>query len=141
MSAHPLFSGRPHPLVIYLSVGGIGLLILAVVSYGFYIGDRMTSLDAPMVNAVSKIKLEAAIAGLMIEEILTNGIVGGLEENWEPLDTAVSTVSATGGGAGGLENGAASFSKRRPSERYRRIGNEASGMEGRREPSRSRRGT
>ena len=75
---------------IYHSVGGIGLLILALVSYGFYIGDRMTSLDAPMVNAVSEIKLEAAITGLMIEEILTNGIVGGLEDNWEPLDKAVS---------------------------------------------------
>lgn len=75
---------------IYHSVGGIGLLILVVVSYGFYIGDRMTSLDAPMVNAVSEIKLEAAITGLMIEEILANGIVGGLEDNWEPLDTAVS---------------------------------------------------
>ena len=75
---------------IYHSVGGIGLLILTVVSYGFYIGDRMTSLDAPMVNAVSEIKLEAAITGLMIEEILANGIVGGLEDNWEPLDTAVS---------------------------------------------------
>jgi signal transduction histidine kinase len=73
-------------------VGGIGLLILALVSYGFYIGERMTSLDAPMMNAVSKIKLEAAITGLMIEEILANGIVGGLEENWEPLDTAVSTL-------------------------------------------------
>ena len=75
---------------IYLSVSGIGLLILAVVSYGFYIGDRMTSLDAPMANAVSKLKLEAAITGLMIEEMLTNGIVGGLEENWEPLDAALS---------------------------------------------------
>jgi len=71
-------------------VGGIGLLILAIVFYGFYIGDRLTSLDAPMVSAVGKIKLEAAIAGLMIEEILANGIVGGLEENWEPLDTAVN---------------------------------------------------
>jgi len=78
------------PARIYLSVGGIGLLILALVSYGFYIGERMTSLDAPMMNAVSKIKLEAAITGLMIEEILSNVIVGGLEESWEPLVTAVS---------------------------------------------------
>ena len=87
----PVFRAAP-PARIYLSVGGIGLLILALVSYGFYIGERMTSLDAPMMNAVSKIKLEAAITGLMIEEILANGIVGGLEENWEPLDTAVSTL-------------------------------------------------
>ncbi|WP_372682024.1 ATP-binding protein [Desulfosarcina sp.] len=78
------------PAIIYLSVGSIGLLILALVYYGFYIGERMTSLDAPMMNAVGKIKLEAAITGLMVEEILNNGIVGGLEESWEPLDTAVS---------------------------------------------------
>ena len=87
----PVFRAAP-PARIYLSVGGIGLLILALVSYGFYIGERMTSLDAPMMNAVSKIKLEAAITGLMIEEILANGIVGGLEENWEPLVMAVSTL-------------------------------------------------
>lgn len=80
------------PARIYLSVAGIGLAILALVSFGFHIGDRLTSLDGPMVNAAGQIKLEATIAGLMIEEILTNGIVGGLEENWEHLDDAVNRL-------------------------------------------------
>lgn len=85
------------PARIYHSVGVIGLLILTIVSYGFYIGDRLTSMYAPMVNAAGQIKLEATIAGLIVEEILTNSIVGGLEENWEPLDTAVNRLRRLAG--------------------------------------------
>lgn len=56
------------------------------------LGDRLVSLDAPMVNAVTRIKMEAAITGLIVEEVLSNGIVAGLEDNWKPLDTAVAAL-------------------------------------------------
>jgi signal transduction histidine kinase len=80
------------PVRIYLTISGIGLLMLSLVFYGYLLGDRLVSLDAPMVNAVTRIKMEAAITGLMVEEVLSDGIVGGLEESWKPLDTAVKAL-------------------------------------------------
>ena len=80
------------PARIYLAISGIGALILSIILGGFLLGDRLVSLDAPMVNAVTRIKMEAAITGLMVEEVLSEGIVGGLEDNWKPLDSAVTAL-------------------------------------------------
>ena len=77
---------------IYLTISGIGALILTIIIGGFLLGDRLVSLDAPMVNTVTRIKMEAAITGLMVEEVLSEGIVKGLEDNWKPLDTAVAAL-------------------------------------------------
>lgn len=67
-------------------------MILSIILGGFLLGDRLVSLDAPMVNAVTRIKMEAAITGLIVEEVLSEGMVGGLEDNWEPLDAAVAAL-------------------------------------------------
>jgi signal transduction histidine kinase len=80
------------PVRIYLTISGIGLLMLSIIFYGYLLGDRLVSLDAPMVNAVTRIKMEAAITGLIVEELLANGIVAGMEDNWKPLDTAVTAL-------------------------------------------------
>lgn len=80
------------PARVYLTISGIGALILSIILGGFLLGDRLVSLDAPMVNAVTRIKMEAAITGLIVEEVLSNGIVKGLEDNWKPLDTAVAAL-------------------------------------------------
>lgn len=77
---------------VYLTISGIGALILSIILGGFLLGDRLVSLDAPMVNAVTRIKMEAAITGLMVEEVLSDGIVRGLEESWKPLDAAVAAL-------------------------------------------------
>jgi signal transduction histidine kinase len=87
-----LFHSKIPPVRIYLIISGIGALILSIILGGFLLGDRLVSLDAPMVNAVTRIKMEAAITGLMVEEVLSEGMVGGLEDNWEPLDTAVASL-------------------------------------------------
>lgn len=77
---------------IYAKVAGIGLLILGIVAYGFYLGNRLISVDAPRVNAIGKIGLEAAIAGLMLEETMSTGIAEELGKNWEPLDAAMDDL-------------------------------------------------
>ena len=84
--------GNAPPARVYLTISGIGALILSVILGGFLLGDRLVSLDAPMANAVTRIKMEAAITGLMVEEILSDGIVAGLEEGWKPLDSAVAAL-------------------------------------------------
>ncbi len=85
-------TGRVPPARIYLAISGIGALIFSIILYGFLVGDRLVSLYAPMVNAVTRIKMEAAITGLMVEEVLSGGVVAGLEDNWKPLDTAVAAL-------------------------------------------------
>lgn len=80
------------PARIYLTISGIGALILSIILGGFLLGDRLVTLDAPMVNAVTRIKMEAAITGLMVEEVLSDGIVAGLEDTWKPLDAAVAAL-------------------------------------------------
>jgi signal transduction histidine kinase len=85
-------SSNVPPARVYLTISGIGALILSFILGGFLLGDRLVSLDAPMVNAVTRIKMEAAITGLIVEEVLSNGIVAGLEDNWKPLDAAVAAL-------------------------------------------------
>jgi signal transduction histidine kinase len=82
--------GNLPPARVYLTISGIGAVMLSIILGGFLVGDRLVSLDAPMVNAVTRIKMEAAITGLMVEEVLSDGIVTGLEESWKPLDAAVA---------------------------------------------------
>ncbi len=84
--------GNVPPARVYLTISGIGALILSIILGGFLLGDRLISLDAPMVNAVTRIKMEAAITGLMVEEVLSDGIIRGLEESYKPLDDAVSAL-------------------------------------------------
>jgi signal transduction histidine kinase len=86
----PPSPGNIPPARVYLTISGIGAVILSIILGGFLVGDRLVSLDAPMVNAVTRIKMEAAITGLVIEEILSDGIVTGLEESWKPLDASVT---------------------------------------------------
>jgi signal transduction histidine kinase len=80
------------PARVYLTISCIGALILTFILGGFLLGDRLVSMDAPMVNAVTRIKMEAAITGLMVEEVLSDGIVSGLEESWKPVDAAVAAL-------------------------------------------------
>ncbi len=84
--------GNVLPARVYLTISGIGAMILSIILGDFLLGDRLVSLDAPMVNAVTRIKMEAAITGLMVEEVLSDGIIRGLEESYKPLDAAVAAL-------------------------------------------------
>ena len=71
-------------LVIFL----IGLLIAGIVGYGFYAGNRISTVDARLVRAAMKIKLEASTTNLVIEGLLGEGFAADFEPVWEPLDAA-----------------------------------------------------
>ncbi|MBC8254838.1 MAG: hypothetical protein H8E35_12555, partial [Ardenticatenia bacterium] len=55
----------PVPWRIYLLVGTVGLLLAGVVGYGLYVGVRMSTMYAPLVDAAMEIKLEATTAHLL----------------------------------------------------------------------------
>jgi PAS domain S-box-containing protein len=71
-------------LIIFL----IGLLIAGIVGYGFYAGNRISTVDASLVRAAMKIKLEASTTNLVIEGLLGEGFAADFEPVWQPLDAA-----------------------------------------------------
>ena len=73
---------------IYALIALVGFIISGILSYGFYTGDRMSRVYAPLVDATMEIKLEATIAHLWFEEIVTGDRYEELETVWEHLDEA-----------------------------------------------------
>ena len=73
---------------MHLAIFLIGLFIICIVGYGFYAGDRINTVDASMVRAAMKIKLEASTTNLVIEGLLGDGFAADFEPIWEPLDAA-----------------------------------------------------
>jgi len=66
----------------------VGLTAVGIVGYGFYSGNHINTVDAPLLQAAMKIRLEAATTNLLIEVLLGGGFVGDLEPVWQPLDDA-----------------------------------------------------
>ena len=73
---------------IYALIAVVGLIITGILSYGFHTGDRMIKIYAPLVDATMEIKLEATIAHLWFEEIVTGDRHEELETVWKHLDQA-----------------------------------------------------
>ena len=73
---------------MHLAISLIGLLMIAIVGYGFYAGDRINTVDAAMLRAAMKIKLEASTTNLVIEGLLGDGFAADFEPIWQPLDAA-----------------------------------------------------
>jgi PAS domain S-box-containing protein len=67
----------------------IGLFIICIVSYGFYAGDRISTVDASLVRSAMKLNLEAATTNLVIEGLLGEGFAANFEPVWAPLDAAL----------------------------------------------------
>jgi len=73
---------------MYLCIFIIGLTAVFIVGYGFYSGNRINTVDATLLQAAMKIKLEAATTNMVIEGLLGDGLVGDLEPVWQPLSSA-----------------------------------------------------
>ena len=86
--------GSDTPWRIYLMVIIAGLTVTAIVGYGFYKGDRMSTVDARMVNAAMKAKLEAMISNIVLEEALSHGIVGDSADIWQRVDYTLRDLHA-----------------------------------------------
>jgi signal transduction histidine kinase len=77
-----------------LLTGLIGLLSLLIIAYGFFSGNRITTVDAPLVRAAMRIKLEAATTDVVLETLLDGGLVAGFETIWNPVDIALQEFAA-----------------------------------------------
>ena len=78
--------GSDTPWRIYLMVIIAGVTVTAIVGYGFYKGDRMSTVDAQMANAATNAKLESMISNIVLEEVLSHGIVGDSADIWQRVD-------------------------------------------------------
>ena len=54
------------PWRMYLLICIVGLMITGILGYGFFKGDRMNKVYAPLVDAAMEIKLEATTAHLLV---------------------------------------------------------------------------
>jgi len=79
---------------MHLLILTIGLVLIGIVGYGFYSGDRINSVDAALVRSAMKIKLEAATTNLVIEGLLGEGLGADFEPVWAPLDAALRDFRA-----------------------------------------------
>ena len=74
---------------MHLLIVTIGLVLIGIVGYGFYSGDRINTVDAALVRSAMKIKLEASTTNLVIEGLLGEGLGADFEPVWAPLDAAL----------------------------------------------------
>lgn len=87
----------------YVLIATLGLIITGILSYGFYAGDRMVTMYAPLVDSAMEIKLETTAAHLWLEEILSGDRHETVEKVWEHLDKANWYVQAMLQGGRNLE--------------------------------------
>jgi len=63
-----------------------GLIITGILFYGFYTGNRMAAMYAPLIDAAMEIKLEATTAHLWFEEILSGDRHESMNKVWKHLE-------------------------------------------------------
>jgi signal transduction histidine kinase len=73
---------------IYLVIVIVGLSVIGMLGYGFYTGDRLIRIYAPLVDAAMEIKLEATLAHLWFEEIISGDRQEDVATVWARLDQA-----------------------------------------------------
>ena len=70
-------------------MGGVGLIVIGIVVYAFYIGERLTTLDEPLLDAAMEIQLETEAADLWFREFIQGNMVVDIETIWQPLEQSV----------------------------------------------------
>lgn len=74
---------------MHLMILTIGLVLIGIIVYGYYSGDRINTVDASLLRATMKIKLETSTTNLVIEGLLGDGLTTDFQPVWEPMETAV----------------------------------------------------
>ncbi|MBI5440571.1 MAG: sensor histidine kinase [Deltaproteobacteria bacterium] len=75
-------------------IAAVGLAVLCVTGYGFYTGNRLNSVYAPLAEATMEIKMRGANAHLLMEEWLFGDPEVELSEVWAEMDKADSYARA-----------------------------------------------
>ncbi len=76
------------PWLVNMLITGVALIVITILSYGFYTGDRMNRMYAPLVDAAMEIKQGATIAHLLFEEIMSGDGHGDIQMVWKYQDQA-----------------------------------------------------
>ncbi|MDY6864270.1 MAG: PAS domain S-box protein, partial [Thermodesulfobacteriota bacterium] len=76
------------PWRIYLKICIVGLIIISMFVYGFYKCHRMGRIYTPLIDAAIEIKLQAALAHLWLDEIISDDRQDYINKVWEHHDKA-----------------------------------------------------
>lgn len=79
---------KKSPWRLHALVSTVGLFIIVTMSYGFYFGNYTTEKHTPLIDATMEIKLEATIAHLWFEEIISGDRISDIKEIHKHLDEA-----------------------------------------------------
>ena len=73
---------------IYLLICIVGFMITGIMGYGFFKGNRMNKVYAPLIDAAMEIQLEATIAHLWFEEIISGDSHEDINAVWKHQEQA-----------------------------------------------------
>lgn len=73
---------------IYLVITIVGLSIVGMLGYSFFTSDRLLRIYAPLVDSAMEIRLEATLAHLWFEEIISGDRQEDIASVWGRLDSA-----------------------------------------------------
>mgnify|MGYP001558079811 CR=1 FL=1 len=89
---------------IYLNVGLVGILVLALLGWEYYSSNRVIHAYTPLFVAIEHIKVEVTTAHLELEKTLGGDTHEKIEYVWQHLDLAELYVQAMLEGGKGIED-------------------------------------
>jgi signal transduction histidine kinase len=75
--------------LMYAAISFVGFVVTLIVMYGFYVGERISRLDEPLVDSAREINLEASAAMLWFEDFLDGRSSGDPIVIWQDVDRAL----------------------------------------------------
>jgi C4-dicarboxylate-specific signal transduction histidine kinase len=93
------------PRRVYFALGAFSLALLGAMGYVMHTGAKVHTKYVPLVRASGEIKLDATLAHLWFEEILSGDRHESMDEVWGRLETARRNARAMIEGGGGSERG------------------------------------
>jgi signal transduction histidine kinase len=97
----PQKNDREIPWRVYLTIGCVGLILTAILAYGFFITERMDKMDIPSLDAVSVAQLETIRANHQIESIAKGRSYDNIESALAHLDVALYHLQQLNAGGDG----------------------------------------
>lgn len=77
------------PWALYFSVAGLGVALISMVAFSFLSGREIAARYAPLVDAAMEIKLEATLAHLWFEELISGDAHESIDEVWTHIEQSM----------------------------------------------------